>query len=64
MDVAIVGLGMHPFGRTPSMSGLEQGAAAAEQRWLTPAQISSACSLPLAVAKTAAMPIHWSIYWV
>ena len=29
MDVAIVGLGMHPFGRTPSMSGLEQGAAAA-----------------------------------
>ena len=25
MDVAIVGLGMHPFGRTPSMSGLEQG---------------------------------------
>ena len=29
MDVAIVGLGMHPFGRTPTMSGLEQGAAAA-----------------------------------
>ena len=29
MDVAIVGLGMHPFGRTPSMTGLEQGAAAA-----------------------------------
>ena len=28
MDVAIVGLGMHPFGRTPTMSGLEQGAAA------------------------------------
>lgn len=29
MDVAIVGLGLHPFGRTPSMNGLEQGAAAA-----------------------------------
>ena len=29
MDVAIVGLGMHPFGRTPTMSGLEQAAAAA-----------------------------------
>ena len=28
MDVAIVGLGLHPFGRTASMSGLEQGAAA------------------------------------
>ena len=28
MDVAIVGLGLHPFGRTATMSGLEQGAAA------------------------------------
>ena len=28
MDVAIVGVGLHPFGRTASMSGLEQGAAA------------------------------------
>ena len=28
MDVAIVGIGLHPFGRTPSMSGLQQGAAA------------------------------------
>ena len=31
MDVAIVGLGMHPFGRTPTMSGLEQGAAAVRE---------------------------------
>ncbi len=31
MDVAIVGLGLHPFGRTPTKSGLEQGAAAARQ---------------------------------
>jgi acetyl-CoA acetyltransferase len=29
MDVAIVGLGLHPFGRSPAMTGLEQGAAAA-----------------------------------
>lgn len=29
MDVAIVGIGIHPFGRTPSRSGLEQGAYAA-----------------------------------
>ncbi|NQX87486.1 MAG: thiolase family protein [Halioglobus sp.] len=29
MDVAIVGIGMHPFGRTPSRSGLQQGAYAA-----------------------------------
>ena len=29
MDVAIVGLGLHPFGRSPSLSGLEQGAIAA-----------------------------------
>lgn len=28
-DVAIVGLGLHPFGRSPSLSGLEQGAIAA-----------------------------------
>jgi len=29
MDVAIVGVGLHPFGRSPSLSGLEQGAIAA-----------------------------------
>ncbi|MEM9255025.1 MAG: thiolase family protein [Pseudomonadota bacterium] len=29
MDVAIVGIGIHPFGRTPARSGLEQGAYAA-----------------------------------
>ena len=28
MEVALVGLGLHPFGRTATMSGLEQGAAA------------------------------------
>jgi acetyl-CoA acetyltransferase len=28
MDVAIVGIGMHPFGRTPGKSGLQQGAVA------------------------------------
>jgi acetyl-CoA acetyltransferase len=29
MDVAIVGIGIHPFGRTPALSGLQQGAYAA-----------------------------------
>jgi acetyl-CoA acetyltransferase len=29
MDVAIVGIGIHPFGRTPGLSGLQQGAVAA-----------------------------------
>ena len=29
MDVAIVGIGIHPFGRTPSRTGLQQGAVAA-----------------------------------
>jgi len=29
MDVAIVGVGIHPFGRTPERSGLQQGAYAA-----------------------------------
>jgi acetyl-CoA acetyltransferase len=29
MDVAIVGIGIHPFGRTPARSGLQQGAVAA-----------------------------------
>ncbi|MEH6636931.1 MAG: thiolase family protein [Halioglobus sp.] len=29
MDVAIVGIGIHPFGRTPGRSGLQQGAYAA-----------------------------------
>lgn len=31
MDVAIVGIGIHPFGRTPARSGLQQGAFAARQ---------------------------------
>jgi acetyl-CoA C-acetyltransferase len=31
MDVAIIGTGIHPFGRTPQRSGLEQGAFAAQQ---------------------------------
>jgi acetyl-CoA acetyltransferase len=30
MDVAIVGIGLHPFGRSPALSGLEQGAEAAK----------------------------------
>lgn len=29
MDVAIIGIGIHPFGRTPARSGLQQGAVAA-----------------------------------
>lgn len=29
MDVAIVGIGIHPFGRTPARNGLQQGAFAA-----------------------------------
>jgi acetyl-CoA acetyltransferase len=29
MDVAIIGLGLHPFGRSPTLTGLEQGANAA-----------------------------------
>ncbi|QFU77770.1 thiolase family protein [Halioglobus maricola] len=29
MDVAIVGIGIHPFGRTPGLSGMQQGAVAA-----------------------------------
>ena len=31
MDVAIVGIGIHPFGRTPERSGLQQGSYAARQ---------------------------------
>ena len=31
MDVAIVGIGIHPFGRTPSRNGLQQGAYAARE---------------------------------
>ncbi|MEP5568609.1 MAG: thiolase family protein [Halioglobus sp.] len=31
MDVAIVGIGIHPFGRTPARSGLQQGAFAARE---------------------------------
>ncbi|MFK7915393.1 MAG: hypothetical protein AB8B93_15875, partial [Pseudomonadales bacterium] len=31
MDVAIIGIGMHPFGRTEGVSGLDQGVFAARQ---------------------------------
>ncbi|MGI9327390.1 MAG: thiolase family protein [Pseudomonadales bacterium] len=31
MDVAIIGIGMHPFGRTDGVTGLEQGVHAARQ---------------------------------
>lgn len=31
MDVAIVGIGIHPFGRTPERSGLDQGAFAVRE---------------------------------
>ncbi len=31
MDVAIIGIGIHPFGRTEGVSGLEQGTVAARQ---------------------------------
>ena len=31
MDVAIIGIGMHPFGRTEGVSGLDQGVYAARQ---------------------------------
>ncbi len=31
MDVAIIGIGIHPFGRTEGMSGLEQGVYAARE---------------------------------
>ena len=31
MDVAIVGIGIHPFGRTPARSGLQQGAYAVRE---------------------------------
>ena len=31
MDVAIIGLGMHPFGRSPQKTGLQQGAEAARE---------------------------------
>ena len=39
MDVAIVGAGIHPFGRTPSRTGLQQGAFAARAA-LTDAGVS------------------------
>ena len=31
MDVAIVGIGIHPFGRTDGVTGLEQGVVAARK---------------------------------
>ena len=31
MDVAIVGIGIHPFGRTPERSGLQQGSYATRE---------------------------------
>ena len=39
MDVAIIGLGIHPFGRSPQKTGLQQAAEAARKA-LTDAGIS------------------------
>ena len=37
MRIAIVGVGMHPFGRTPERNGMQQGSTPREKRWPMPA---------------------------
>ena len=57
-DVAIVGLGLHPFGRSPSLSGLEQGALPPELPLPMRVPSLKPWNLLLAEAKMQEMPIH------
>ena len=59
MNVAIVGIGIHPFGRHPGVSGLDQGAYAARQA-LADAGIGwPACNARSAAARPPGTPTRW-----
>ena len=60
-DVAIVGIGIHPFGRHDGRVGPAAGACTPPaRRWPTPASAGTTCSSPSAAAATAATPTRWS----
>lgn len=56
-DVAIVGIGMHPFGRTEGVTGREQGAdPPPASRCRTPASAGTTCSSCSVAATPPATP--------
>ena len=64
MDVAIVGVGLHPFGRSPALSGLEQGANAARAAMADAGVDFKAMQFAFGGSQDGGMPTHWLICWV
>ena len=60
MNVAIVGIGIHPFGRHPGVSGLDQGASAAREALADAGVGWTDCSSRSAAAWRPATPTPWS----
>ncbi len=60
VDVAIVGIGIHPFGRHPGVSGRAQGAYAAGRRWRMRASAGPTSSAHSAEAWPRAAPTRSS----
>ena len=57
MNVAIVGIGIHPFGRHDGVSGRQQGVRRGPRsRSPTPASAGATCSSPSAAVETVATP--------
>ena len=57
-DVAIVGIGMHPFGRTDGMTGMEQGAVADSSMM---ARAAARPEMPLPIITTSIDKACWQI---
>ena len=59
-EVAIVGIGIHPFGRTPERTGQEQGVYAVRQALKDAGLNGQMFSLPLAEARQLELQTLWS----
>ena len=58
-DVAIVGIGISPFGRHDGVSGLAQGAVAVRRRSTTPALPWSDVQFATGGSQDAGKPTRW-----
>ena len=59
-DVAIVGIGMHPFGRTEGVSGMEQGVVAVRRALADAGASGTTCSSRSVAAPRRARRTRWS----
>ena len=63
-DVAIVGIGMHPFGRHDGVTGMEQGAVAIRNACADAGSNGVISSLPLVAALRQVRQIRSCLKWV